>query len=427
MGQLVEKYKLQVTLDNGQVLDAGEIVGVVGPQGPTGPQGATGPQGPVGPQGPQGPTGPKGDPGGIPASNEAYKVYGTDSTGNQTTLNYTQNAIGNALVQRGTGGQVTVLTTPNDDTDATSKAYVDMQINAVKNQIPGVDNFVDKDYVDNADQTLQSQITTNSNAIKNKLDRSGGILTGGITAPGFGFSPAPAEITSPSYILGMTNGSGSSWAPVSIENLKTVLGFGTGPGLTLNGTIQIAGGRTSGNWYYPDGGTSNYIYLSNLLSFTRNASASTQNCIVLNNSNSGSLQYSIDTRDGLYNLTPNLNIQGLISQGGGDLYTSGTTTSSSTSFHQYSSPQLAGGVIFTGTGSGKIRMYCSITIDRANTSVLRNTGALVLSSGSQPYVDFTITNGVITNITTNIVGDILTNTDTSTTVKFNSFSFELLE
>ena len=37
MAQLVEKYKLQVTLDNGQSIDAGEIVGVVGEQGPVGP------------------------------------------------------------------------------------------------------------------------------------------------------------------------------------------------------------------------------------------------------------------------------------------------------------------------------------------------------------------------------------------------------
>ena len=64
-----------------------------------------------------------------------YKVYATNSDGNQTTLTYTQTSsslTGNTLVQRETGtGQIKVVTTPASSDDATSKSYVDGKVSGL--------------------------------------------------------------------------------------------------------------------------------------------------------------------------------------------------------------------------------------------------------------------------------------------------------
>ena len=52
-------------------------------------------------------------------------VYATDGSGNQTTLAYDYTATNNTIVKRTSTGQVRVNQTPTDDSDATSKKYVD--------------------------------------------------------------------------------------------------------------------------------------------------------------------------------------------------------------------------------------------------------------------------------------------------------------
>lgn len=128
-------------------------------------------------------------------------VYATDGLGAQTQLKYTSGTTALSLVQRLANGNINVPTAPADDNSAVSKKYVD-----------------------DTEDVLQGQIDTLDQAMKKYLPLTGGILTGGLTAPNFAFSPAPQEVTAPKYLVGMANGSGSSWAPVSIENLKATLG-----------------------------------------------------------------------------------------------------------------------------------------------------------------------------------------------------------
>ena len=55
----------------------------------------------------------------------ASKIYGTDSSGNQTTLSYGTSATASNIVQRDSNSQVTVPQTPTANGHATSKKYVD--------------------------------------------------------------------------------------------------------------------------------------------------------------------------------------------------------------------------------------------------------------------------------------------------------------
>ncbi len=91
-------------------------------------------------------------------------VYGTDSSGLQTTIGYAANASTGKLVQRLPGGQIEVPTTPTDNSHATSKSYVDTGLSgkvdktSSANKIyitddsgsqttSGYDDYVDGDFV----------------------------------------------------------------------------------------------------------------------------------------------------------------------------------------------------------------------------------------------------------------------------------------
>ena len=63
------------------------------------------------------------------------RVYATDAGGNQTTLEYSANADANKLVQRYSGGQVLVPTTPTSSNHATSKDYVDTGLSGKQNTL----------------------------------------------------------------------------------------------------------------------------------------------------------------------------------------------------------------------------------------------------------------------------------------------------
>lgn len=156
--------------------------GPQGPQGEPGAQGETGPQGPVGPEGPAGPAGPqgpKGDPG--------------------TVENLSVEATPDSVPQRQSNGQLTVVEVPVADTDATSKKYVDDAADTMQAQYDALDQTVKKTY----------------------MPKSGGIFTGGITAPNYAFgNEVPSEVIDAKYLVGMTNGSGTSWAPVPVSSLK---------------------------------------------------------------------------------------------------------------------------------------------------------------------------------------------------------------
>ena len=58
-------------------------------------------------------------------TNYASKIYGTNTQGGQTTLNYSTSATANYIVQRDSNGQVLVPETPTADGQASSKKYVD--------------------------------------------------------------------------------------------------------------------------------------------------------------------------------------------------------------------------------------------------------------------------------------------------------------
>lgn len=138
----------------------------------------------------------------VQQSSTSQILHGTDSTGSEDQLPYTTEPTGGAIVQRQANGNITVPTAPQADSDAVSKKYVD-----------------------DTEDVLQGQIDDNQTEIGKRMPVSGGIFTGGITVPNIGFSPAPAENSNPTYLVGMSNGSGSSWAPVSLLNLKKALGL----------------------------------------------------------------------------------------------------------------------------------------------------------------------------------------------------------
>lgn len=64
----------------------------------------------------------------VDKTSTASQIYGTNSSGNQSTLTYGSSATVNYIVQRTINGQLFVPTTPTDATHATSKSYVDTQV-----------------------------------------------------------------------------------------------------------------------------------------------------------------------------------------------------------------------------------------------------------------------------------------------------------
>ena len=60
----------------------------------------------------------------VPKTNTPWRLYVTDGSGNQSTVNYTYLADWNAIVQRDAGGRAKV-NTPLSDNDIANKAYVD--------------------------------------------------------------------------------------------------------------------------------------------------------------------------------------------------------------------------------------------------------------------------------------------------------------
>lgn len=62
----------------------------------------------------------------IDETTTAYRIYGTNSNGEQTTLTYNDiQTNGGYIVQRKSNGEIAVPTTPINNSDATSKSYVD--------------------------------------------------------------------------------------------------------------------------------------------------------------------------------------------------------------------------------------------------------------------------------------------------------------
>lgn len=86
--------------------------------------------------------------GGIPASNVANVIYGTDNGGNQTQLKYTPGVTGNSIVQRQANGCITVPSAPQANTDAVSKKYVDDTEDTLQGQIDTVEQGLKKEISD---------------------------------------------------------------------------------------------------------------------------------------------------------------------------------------------------------------------------------------------------------------------------------------
>ncbi len=61
----------------------------------------------------------------VPSTSTANQLYGTDSSGNQTTFAQSSNVTGNVFVKRKSSGQIKVRTTPSEDDEAVGKGYVD--------------------------------------------------------------------------------------------------------------------------------------------------------------------------------------------------------------------------------------------------------------------------------------------------------------
>ena len=67
----------------------------------------------------------------VDKTSSTKKLYGTDSSGNQTTLDYGANTLSNGIVQRNSSGHIKVPIEPSDIASATSRGYVDTKISQV--------------------------------------------------------------------------------------------------------------------------------------------------------------------------------------------------------------------------------------------------------------------------------------------------------
>lgn len=82
----------------------------------------------------------------VDKTSSASKVYGTNASGNQTTISFTSNNSGSTIPLRDNDGNIGVALTPTDNTHATSKKYVDDQTNtrvaqsSEHNKVYGTDN-----------------------------------------------------------------------------------------------------------------------------------------------------------------------------------------------------------------------------------------------------------------------------------------------
>ena len=64
----------------------------------------------------------------VDKTSNASKLYGTNASGNQTTISFTSSNNGSTIPLRNNDGNIGVALTPTDNTHATSKKYVDDQI-----------------------------------------------------------------------------------------------------------------------------------------------------------------------------------------------------------------------------------------------------------------------------------------------------------
>ena len=135
----------------------------------------------------------------VDKTTDISKVYATDSSGNQSTLSYSQSNSANSIVQRDVNGQITVNQTPTANNHAASKKYVD-------------------DGLSNKQATLVSG--TNIKTVNNQsLLGSGNIdIQGGSSLP---------DMTDQSGKYLTNNGTDANWSDISYNNLTNKLTAGT--------------------------------------------------------------------------------------------------------------------------------------------------------------------------------------------------------
>jgi len=112
----------------------------------------------------------------VDKTNTENQVYGTDASGNQTTVKYSIPAQASSIVKRTTTGQITVVETPSANTDATSKKYVD---DADSGKVDKVSNASKIYGTDSSSNQTTYDISTNATANTIAYRAGSGTLTVG--------------------------------------------------------------------------------------------------------------------------------------------------------------------------------------------------------------------------------------------------------
>ena len=113
----------------------------------------------------------------VTQTNSAKKVYGTDASGNQTTLSYSNTINASYLVQRDSNAQIIVPETPIADENAASKKYVDDGLALKANTADLADVATSGSYTDLTDtptyKTINSELITGTGNIALQTQLSG--------------------------------------------------------------------------------------------------------------------------------------------------------------------------------------------------------------------------------------------------------------
>lgn len=147
--------------------------------------------------------------GAVPTTSSAFKIYATDSDGNQTTKDYTTGNTGSTIVLRSSAGQVSVALTPTADPHATSKKYVD---NALANK------------VSTGHEVIAYQAPTAANNYTWYRKYADGWVEQGGSAAAPGTINLPVEMSDGHYVVVITPLGTGAFASINAQS-KTTTGF----------------------------------------------------------------------------------------------------------------------------------------------------------------------------------------------------------
>lgn len=118
----------------------------------------------------------------VDKTSSAMKLYGTNGSGNQDTINYGSGTNNNYIVQRDSAGQVFVPETPTRNLHAASKSYVDTQVSPKLDKTSATEKVYGTDELGNQTTYAVDSDLVGDGPVVRRNNSTGTIVTGNPTA-----------------------------------------------------------------------------------------------------------------------------------------------------------------------------------------------------------------------------------------------------